>query len=364
MGSFLLPLFLALMLAVVFQPLHRWFRAKCGGRGRLAALLTTTSILLLVLIPLLLLVVRAGYEARSLYQTAVSSPQTAGQAPRRETEKPLDETLAPDASKLANWLTDKLAELGEHLKVPITGQDIEASVGKAVRQFVAPAALRTTQFLGQTLLGLLVMLIATYYFFADGPAMIQAIVRLSPVEQGHTQELIDQFDSVTRAVVVATLLTAVLEGLLMGVGFYFAGVGSILLLTALSMLLVLVPIVGAVIVWAPVCLWLAVMDHRPMAAVLLAVYCIAMLTIIDNLFKPWLLHGRSNLHPLLALLSVLGGVQVLGPIGILVGPMVVAFLQTLLNMVHTETSRSHRRADRRANAAVPDVPSPSGRGPG
>jgi predicted PurR-regulated permease PerM len=60
------------------------------------------------------------------------------------------------------------------------------------------------------------------------------------------------------------------------------------------------------------------------------------LSIVDNLVKPLMLHGRSNLHPLLALLSVLGGVQVLGPIGILVGPMAVAFLQTLLNMVHIE----------------------------
>ena len=57
---------------------------------------------------------------------------------------------------------------------------------------------------------------------------------------------------------------------------------------------------------------------------------------VDNLVKPLVLHGRSNLHPLLALLSVLGGVQALGPIGIFVGPMVVAFLQTLLNMVHAE----------------------------
>ena len=287
-----------------------------------------------MLVPLLVLVVRAGYEARSLYETAVNSPEVAGSAPPNE--KRTGAALAPDATKLADWLTNKLADLSQHLDVPITGPDVESAIGQTVRQLVAPAALRTTQILGQMLMSLLVMLLATYYFFADGPAMVQAIVRLSPIEHGRTQELIDHFDSVTRAVVVATLVTAVVEGLLMGVGFYVAGVGSILLLTALSMLLVLVPVIGAAIVWAPVCLWLAAMDHRPMTAVLLAVYCIGMLTIVDNLFKPWLLHGRSNLHPLLALLSVLGGVQFLGPIGILVGPMVVAFLQTLLNMVHTE----------------------------
>ena len=56
----------------------------------------------------------------------------------------------------------------------------------------------------------------------------------------------------------------------------------------------------------------------------------------DNLIKPYVLHGQSKLHPLLALLSVLGGVQALGPIGILVGPMVVSFLQALLNILHQE----------------------------
>ena len=61
-----------------------------------------------------------------------------------------------------------------------------------------------------------------------------------------------------------------------------------------------------------------------------------MISTVDNIVKPLVLHGRSNLHPLLALLSVLGGMHALGVIGIFVGPMVVAFLQTLLNMLHNE----------------------------
>jgi hypothetical protein len=57
---------------------------------------------------------------------------------------------------------------------------------------------------------------------------------------------------------------------------------------------------------------------------------------LDNVIKPYVLHGQSNLHPLLALLSILGGVQVLGPIGILVGPMLVSFLQALLSILQRE----------------------------
>ncbi|MCD4728656.1 MAG: AI-2E family transporter, partial [Pirellulales bacterium] len=122
------------------------------------------------------------------------------------------------------------------------------------------------------------------------------------------------------------------------------GVGSVFLLTALSMLFTLVPFVGAAIVWVPVCLWLFAVEGRTLPAVLLAIYCCTVVSMADNLIKPMVLHGGSNLHPLLALLSVLGGVQALGPIGILVGPMVVVFLQTLLNMVHTELGKMTARA--------------------
>jgi hypothetical protein len=70
--------------------------------------------------------------------------------------------------------------------------------------------------------------------------------------------------------------------------------------------------------------------------VVLAIYCAGFVSTLDNFVKPWVLHGQANLHPLLALLSVIGGVQALGPIGILVGPMIVAFLQALLNMLNQE----------------------------
>jgi hypothetical protein len=73
-----------------------------------------------------------------------------------------------------------------------------------------------------------------------------------------------------------------------------------------------------------------------MTAILLAVYCGGVVSTIDNVIKPLVLHGQSNLHPLLALMSVLGGVKALGPVGILVGPMLVAFVHALLVMVNKE----------------------------
>ncbi|MBN1911980.1 MAG: AI-2E family transporter, partial [Pirellulales bacterium] len=104
----------------------------------------------------------------------------------------------------------------------------------------------------------------------------------------------------------------------------------------LTMLLAMVPFIGAAGVWAPCCLWLYFHDGRTAAAIMLAIYGAAVVSLIDNLIKPMVLHGRSNLHPLLALLSILGGVKVLGPIGIFVGPMAVTFLHVVLMMLQKE----------------------------
>src|SRR5206468_9315129 len=78
------------------------------------------------------------------------------------------------------------------------------------------------------------------------------------------------------------------------------------------------------------------------AAIGLAVYGTLVISMVDNIIKPLVLHGQSKLHPLLALLSVLGGIQALGPIGIIVGPMVVVFLQTLLKIVQRELMTMER----------------------
>jgi predicted PurR-regulated permease PerM len=98
----------------------------------------------------------------------------------------------------------------------------------------------------------------------------------------------------------------------------------------------MVPFVGAAAIWVPLCAYLYFAMGHTIAAIVLAIYCATFVSLSDNLIKPLVLHGQANLHPLLALLSVIGGVQALGPIGILVGPMLVAFLQALLQMLNKE----------------------------
>jgi predicted PurR-regulated permease PerM len=181
-----------------------------------------------------------------------------------------------------------------------------------------------------------------FFFFADGPAMMDNLMELAPLDRDYERELLIEFDRVTRAVVVATLLSAVVQGLLAGIGYVVAGLDSVFLLMLLTGVFAMVPFFGAAAVWLPACLWLYFYEDRPVAAILLGIYGTAVVSMADNVIKPWVLHGQSKLHPLAALLSVLGGVQALGPIGILVGPMVFVFLATLLKILRRELTRMEK----------------------
>jgi predicted PurR-regulated permease PerM len=230
--------------------------------------------------------------------------------------------------------------------------DAENYVGGVFRRWLPSLTGQVTAIGAQVGIGLAIMVLGMFYFLKDGPGMIRAVMRLSPLDDRYEQELLSKFDSVSRAVVLATLLSAIAQGLLAGIGYYVAGVQSVFLLTMLTTVMAMVPVVGAGSVWIPTCLWLAVVDNRIMAAVILACYGAGVVSMIDNIIKPFVLHGQSNLHPLLALLSVLGGVKALGPIGIIVGPMSVSFLQALLNMLHTELQEMDRSASSAESTAA------------
>ena len=312
MAGFLLPMFLALLLAIVFRPVHQWFVTKCGPRRQLAAGLTTITILLIALTPLLVVLAQAVSESITFSQRV--------------------ELREVNLQKLS----ESAVHAGNRIGLHLSAENVQKTITDKLQAWLYPVARGTSELLGQLFIGLIVVIVSLYYFLADGPEMIRTILRLAPLDDQYKQQLVEQFVNVSRAVVLATFLSAVSQGVLTGVGLYMTGLHPLFLMTVAATLLSMVPFVGPPAIWFTACLWLYFYEDRATAAIALGIYGTLIISTVDNIVKPWVLHGRSNLHPLLALLSVLGGVQALGVIGIFVGPMVVAFLQTLLNMVHTE----------------------------
>ena len=383
MAQFFVPLFLACVLLVVFEPLHSWMGERMPRQPRLAAMLTTISIILVVVLPLVYLGWKAYIDFYALLhmptttEAASASPQTplakpvkpaadaaaqksasegaaaaaavlpAPDATAATEASPLDEELDEDelSVKLNHFAKRLVVPLEEKLEIKLRDSYISRAVEWA-SGFAAKVIVTGVQSMIGVLLGMFILVIALYYFLADGPVMVEAVMAVSPLDRRYEHELLQRFAQVSRAVVVATLLTALTQGALAGIGYAFAlsREAPVFLLTALTTVSALIPIFGAFAVWACVCIWIYVQGD-PVTAIVLAVYCTLVVSLIDNIMKPLILHGQSKLHPLLALLSILGGIQAFGPVGILVGPMLVSFLQALLNMLRKELDSFGESAD-------------------
>jgi predicted PurR-regulated permease PerM len=312
MSGFLLPLLLAAMLVVIFGPLHRWLRERFLLPDWVAAGLTTLFVLLIVLVPLTLLVVRAGGDAAAMLRS-------------------------PDGMRLDPKVLDGLvANFDDATGLQITAESVNAELKKLAEEWIGPIAARAPVVIAKLIIGLIVMTVSLFYFLADGRRMLEAVMRLVPLDVRYQWQLLQEFEEVSRAVVSSTLLAAIVQAVLAGFGFSFAGLGNVFLLTLLTFFGALVPFVGAAAVWGAASLYLLFFVKNTWAAAGLALWGLCVVSTVDNVIKPIVLHGQSKLHPLLALLSVLGGVGALGPIGIFVGPIAVAFLQAALTMLQVE----------------------------
>ena len=428
MASFLVPLFLAVVLVVVFKPLHSRLSARYPSKPRIAAGMTTGIISIAVIAPLAFAAIFAVSEASSIirhfhfddvgpvlervrtklgfnqphikdirelqfsmeqgpaglplgneaalesWQQEVATRAVALQESwKGGTEslawknfyestdllsgistKDIDgaESLLADARKAVLALQKEVLG-GRYRAMIITSLYpseaelkglVDRLLNSGLDQKLLSLGASTLAIALQLLFGLAIMLIGIYFFLIDGPRMLENVMRLSPLADSYERELVVEFGKVSRAVVLATLLSAIAQGLLAGIGYWFAGLESAFLLTLLTVLLAMVPFVGAAAVWLPASLYLMLGTDHVLAGALLAAYGVIPVSLADNIIKPMVLKNHSQLHPLFALLSVLGGVQALGPIGILIGPMVVAFLQTLLNMLHREIGALEKAA--------------------
>ena len=207
------------------------------------------------------------------------------------------------------------------------------------------------------LISLITFVLALFYFLADGPTLLNAAQNLIPVDREYQRQLLSQFDQAVRAVVLATFAAALGQGIATGTAMYFLVSDRFLFITLLSTVSALVPLLGTWLVWGPGAVWLAWNGHWGSAA-FLAAYGALFVGTLDNVIRTYILQSNVKLHPLLAFVSVLGGLQVMGLWGLFIGPIVASCLYALVNIFNTELQAfSHERFSL-ANTVGTVVPPP------
>jgi predicted PurR-regulated permease PerM len=456
-APFLLPLFLAGVVAILTQPLFNYFVKRTNGRVRVASGLATATIVLALLVPIsvgtaiasaqlyvfandvassaswedVFGTVRQGAdshtdrlaewaanvlnkvrgieglepnpaevridtetvepeESQGTTGTAPTAPETPGEG---ETPQDIPDDLPPaepnefhggtasipSSAHDVEYTTvtlpaqpdtpiqvtaaerDAVYDISTALRTgqPVTAGHLKSLVKAKVNAFVIDVGDRSLGlFTGvlfsviSAVVALFIFTVALYYFFADGTALLAATENLIPVHVEYQREMLQQFARVVRAVVTATFLASVGQAVATTFALGLCGFDHLITLFVLCFLSSLIPMLGTWLIWGPCVVLLALGGHW-VSATFLAIYGIAVVGMLDNVIRTYVLNSDTKLHPLLALISVLGGLQVMGLWGVFIGPIVASCLHALVKIFNHElTVLSKSRFGDQAKAAA------------
>jgi predicted PurR-regulated permease PerM len=320
---FFLPVLWAVILAHLTFPLHRRMTALLREWETLSAGLLTLTIMALGVVPVLILAFILVKEARLAY-VAFSGWITAGGLQR------LPETLSalPFGSRLQEAYGWFIATQG-NVEGSLLGaaKTVSGYLINEIADLAQDAFVLTVDFL--------VMIMTLFFLFKDGDRLVTSLYSIIPLEEAHKARILTRLDLMTRAVVKGMVVTAIAQGLLAGLAYAVLGVPFPAFLTALTTLLAPLPFGGTAIIWVPVTLYLYWVGPLWKAVAMLA-WGVGVVTMVDNLLRPWLIGRGAQLPVLFLFFSILGGLAAYGMIGMFLGPILLGIFLTAAQIYREE----------------------------
>jgi predicted PurR-regulated permease PerM len=299
---FLEPLAWSGVLAIFFYPVHKQIMRWLPSNR--AALVSTLGVTVLLIAPALVVLVytaREAIDATAQLQNALMDPEKAlpshalawirHELPQAWQSMDFSQPLRQGAERIATFLASRLAGLVKNL---------------------------FTFFVD-----LFIVIFALFFMFRDGDEIVRGASHLLPFDEEIQQEMLRESRDLIFASVAVALVIAVLQGALGGLAFTVGGISSPIFWAVLIAFFSLVPVVGSALIWGPAALFLALSGHwgKGLAVV---VICGGVAGVADNLVRPLLLRNRTHLNELLLFLGVLGGLEVFGLLGLVIGPTILA----------------------------------------
>lgn len=301
---FLNVIALSAILAVLLAPLHNRILRKIKS-PTFSAGITMFVLMAVIVFPLMFIVNNIVTEAQQLYSSMSNSP-----------------VLSSD--QITTWVEGKAQVFVPNFTVDARGY-ISAFSSWIVSKLSGVFS-GTIDFVFKLALSF----VALFYFLRDGKNLKKHIVALTPWSDDRDQVVISSIKSSIRSVVIGSLAVALVQGLLTGISFTITGVPNPTLWGMLAAVCALIPGVGTAIVWIPAVIYLFVVSPVAWPWITQLIISVFLVGLIDNFLAPMIMEKGINIHPLLILFSVLGGIQFFGPEGFLLGPLVLSLLFVLI----------------------------------
>jgi len=314
---FLSALGWAAILVIFFYPMHQRLTKRLSPAQ--ASVVSTLAVTVLLIAPAIFLTTMFVRQAVSI---------------SRGVQHSFLEQHAPAIAAAWSWIAHHVPGMDPNANIFETlEQGIERQAG-----FLAERIGTILKNIASFIFDLFVMIFAMFYFFRDGGKVLRAVRSLLPFDAQHRDAMINQAGELITASVATSLLIAAIQGALGGLGFAIVGLPAPVFWGVAMAFFSLVPVVGSGLIFVPASLWLGFTGHWGRALLLVAI-CAGISTVVDNVLRPLLLGGRAELSGLVVFISVVGGINLFGMLGLVLGPILVAMAAGVLS-VYRESAES------------------------
>ena len=299
---------LAAVFAIVFRPVFEKLRKFLGDKGAFSAFITTLIVIIAIIVPLIAIGFLVFEEAGNLYTRLLYNGGT-----------------SVFAKNIQGFLKSSF---------PSLNINIWQYAQEGLKWFLSSAGAVFSS-ITSGIITLLISFLAMYYFLKDGEEIKKYLVSISPLSDTDDKLVWEKLRVAVNSVIGGSLITAVLQGILAGIGFSFFGIPSPAFWGALTVFTALIPSVGTSLVVGPAIVYLFLSGDYANGIGLL-IWGAIIVGLIDNLLAPKLMERKMEIHPLLILFSVLGGLSLFGVMGFVIGPLLISLLVALMNIYQNE----------------------------
>jgi predicted PurR-regulated permease PerM len=241
--------------------------------------------------------------------------------------------------QLWQWLdakTNLLKEFLKSLNLPLPPEQIKLenivknALGTA-SEFIYTNAIGLIKGFSVFLMDLLLVLFVAFFMFLQGDDFIEEVKKLSPLDAAHNEEILQEMESTIKATMWSTVVVAIVQGTMGGIGFFVAGLPQAAFWGTVMIPASIIPVVGAAFIWVPGVIYLFFQGNIYKAVGLL-IYFVIIVGSVDNFLRPVLTKGSRSTPAIFILFAILGGISYFGMIGFIIGPLILSFLLSLLQI--------------------------------
>jgi len=346
---YLIDIFLAFVLYITVRPLHRGLTKLFFGRKVLASGVACLILALFILIPLLTLVSIIANQALEFSATLKAGLKS--------------DQLWQWIDAQTNLVTGYLKDL--NLPLPpeqIKLESIVRTILARASEFIYHNAISLLKGFTFFFMDLLLILFVAFFMFLKGDDFIEELKKLSPLDATHNEEILQDMESTIKATMWSTVVVAILQGTMGGLGFFVVGLPQAAFWGTIMIPASVIPVVGAALIWVPGVIYLFFQGFYA-KAIGLTIYFLVVVGSVDNFLRPVLTRGARATPAIFIFFAILGGISYFGMVGFILGPLILSFLQSLLQ-IYQKTILAPARAPVAGPAPPPPEKKPAVRSDG